>query len=100
MERVDWRALAQAARAKGDSREAARCLYHAMFEDFAIVGVVGDDPALTAGELRHAVGQERPELYQGVSRATRTFERAHFGKSDPPDADVDHMAETERQIRP
>jgi hypothetical protein len=100
LERVDWRALAAAARAKGDSREAARCLYHAMLEDFAIAGVVGDDPALTAGELRRSVGRERPEFYQGVSRATRTFERAHFGKSDPPDADIDHMAETERQIRP
>jgi hypothetical protein len=99
LQRVDWRALAAAARARGDSREAARCLYHAMLEDFAIAGVVGDDAALTAGELRSAVGRERPELYQGVSRATRTFERAHFGKNDPPDADVDHMAEMEMRIR-
>jgi hypothetical protein len=70
-----------------------------MLEDFAAVGVVGDDPALTAGELRSAVGRERPDLYPGVSRATRTFERAHFGKSDPPEPDIDHMADLERKIR-
>lgn len=96
---TDWRRLADEAIARGDTREAARCLYHALIVGFESQGVLGDDPARTAGELRRAIGQTKPAIYPSVMRATNTFEKAYFGKQAPSGDEVEQMRKLEAEVR-
>jgi hypothetical protein len=98
-ERIDWRARADEALARGDLAEAVRCLYHAMLVAFASTGIVEDAPSLTSGEFRTAVGKKRPAMYPQVAGATRVFERVAYGNSIPEARDVDQMRTAERAVR-
>lgn len=92
---VDWRRLAEEAAARGDLAEAIRCRYHALLTELAANGWVREDPSLTAGEARAAVGRRRPELYPDVARATGVFERVAYGLTEPGPDDLDSIRRAE-----
>lgn len=92
---IDWRRLAEEAAARGDLREAVRCRYHALLAELAANGWLREDPSLTAGEARAAIGRRRPELYRDVARATGVFERVAYGRTEPGPDDLDSIRRAE-----
>jgi hypothetical protein len=98
-ERVDWVGEAEAAAARGDVEAAVRAFYRGLLSVLAARGLIRDDPALTAGEARTAVGSVRPTLYPAVAEATGAFERVVYGKSPGDMHDVEALRRAERAAR-
>ncbi len=98
-ERTDWVREAETAVARGDVDAAVRGFYRALLSALAARGLVRDDPALTAGECRVAVGSVRPGLYPVVAEATGAFERVVYGETPGRMGDVDALRRAERAAR-
>jgi uncharacterized protein DUF4129 len=96
---VDWLRRADEALARGDLQGAVRALYRALLAALARRGTVADEPSLTAGECRAAVGAARPALYPAVAAATTAFERVAYGRVAPTDEDVEALRRAERAAR-
>jgi hypothetical protein len=96
---VDWLRRADEALARGDLQGAVRALYRALLAALARRGTVADEPSLTAGECRAAVGAARPALYPAVAAATTAFERVAYGRVAATDEDVEALRRAERAAR-
>jgi hypothetical protein len=92
---IDWQKIFADAVARGDLREAVRARYHILLGALSASGIIGDDPSLTAGECRQAVGAKRPKLFPSVVEATLTFERVAYGDADAENADIERIQRAE-----
>jgi len=95
----DWNRLAEEALARGEVEAAVRALYRGMLATLAARGIVGDDPTLTAGECRLAVGSRRPAILSAVAEATGAFERVAYGEEPGGMSDVEALRRAEGAVR-
>lgn len=81
----DWHADADAARARGDLREALRCRYGALVATLLAGGVLEDVPGRTVRELDREIARAVPAIADDVVDAGRAFEAAIYGRLEVDD---------------
>lgn len=93
---IDWRAEAEAARARGDLLQAIRAYYRQLVQSLAEKGWVSDRPGVTSGECRRAV--KNLPISHEVERATRAFEAVVYGRRSPRNEDVEALRSAEALV--
>jgi hypothetical protein len=93
---IDWRANAEAARARGDLFQAIRDYYRQLVQNLAAKGWVSDRPGVTSGECRRAV--KSLPISSEVERATRVFEAVVYGRRSPRAEDVEVLRSAEELV--
>jgi hypothetical protein len=93
---IDWRAEAEAARARGDLLQAIRAYYRQLVQSLAEKGWVSDRPGVTSGECRRAV--KNLPISPEVERATRAFEAVVYGRRSPRNEDVEALRSAEALV--
>lgn len=96
---VDWAALAEEARQRGDLNAAARLHFRALIARLAAMGFVPDSPAVTAGDCRAAVAANIPLATGVMGQATEVFERAAYAHASVNAADVDAVLAARKELR-
>jgi hypothetical protein len=96
---VDWDRDADAARDRGDLREAVRCRYAAVVATLLEAGVVEGSPGRTVRELEAEVQAGAPSLLADVAAAGERFERIWYGGEPATEADELALLEIRRGLR-
>jgi hypothetical protein len=95
---VDWEALAEEARRRGDLEGAVHASFRALVKALSARGIVLDEPSVTAGECRAATAGRRPATATSVAEATASFERVVYGMVAPRDEDVEVLTRAVREV--
>jgi hypothetical protein len=90
----EWEALAAAAAARADWREAAQALYQAVILRLGEAGTVRVDGAKTPGDYRREVRRGAADVFPRLEAFLGWFERVAYGRSEPGPDQYDRLRTT------